>query len=367
MGTQAQLTGLIPTGVAGQWIGRISGTNTGSVRIDIDHDRPSTAAIYVADSALPFAVTGDVVPTQPGTYEVHLRDFLPSVAAPLTVTMPSEGSAKLTVRNGVQMDGSWETNVNTRGQISASLVDAPASENADWVMRWKEFFAWAGETDLAGTIFRGQAQSDLPLRTSFHRCGRRNFRRYVTEDVPTLRRLLESQLNSTFPEQDSRETGCLLALAQHHGYPTPLLDWTQSPFIAAYFAFRDCLRTWNAEPSDRHVRIFVFNCNQWRWGSSAEVAWEETQFRLAPLNLAARYNPRAVPQQSVLLFSNLVDIEQFVKWEEGQSARRHMYRIDIPVSDCRIAMHQLALMGITAGSMFPGIDGACRSLAERHF
>jgi hypothetical protein len=30
-------------------------------------------------------------------------------------------------------------------------------------------------------------------------------------------------------------------------------------------------------------------------------------------------------------------------------------------------MRELALMGITAGSLFPGLDGACEELRERLF
>jgi len=30
-----------------------------------------------------------------------------------------------------------------------------------------------------------------------------------------------------------------LVYLRHHGFPSPLLDWSQSPYVAAFFAFRD--------------------------------------------------------------------------------------------------------------------------------
>ena len=39
---------------------------------------------------------------------------------------------------------------------------------------------------------------------------------------------------------------------RHHGFPSPLLDWTRSRYIAAFFAFKDL------EPSDGNRSIFVF-------------------------------------------------------------------------------------------------------------
>jgi hypothetical protein len=78
-------------------------------------------------------------------------------------------------------------------------------------------------------------------------------------------------------------------------------------------------------------------------------------------------NPRLVPQQSVTTVTNIDNIEAYILERESQTSARYLEAIDIPANERDTAIRDLRFMGITAGSMFPGVDGICEELRECNF
>lgn len=111
---------------------------------------------------------------------------------------------------------------------------------------WNDFTRW--HESLNGNWgFRGQASSEWLLHSSLDRAvemsgGGQNFtflthlNRKATEDRLLFKFKQQAHRYVRHPPDDN-DLVSWLALMQHHGVPTRLLDWTRSAFVAAYFAF----------------------------------------------------------------------------------------------------------------------------------
>jgi hypothetical protein len=65
--------------------------------------------------------------------------------------------------------------------------------------------------------------------------------------------------------------------------------------------------------------------------------------------------------------TNIDDIETYVRGREKESKKVYLTALDLPVYERNKIISELGYMGITAGSLFPGLDGACEELRERNF
>lgn len=227
-------------------------------------------------------------------------------------------------------------------------------------MSWSEFKGFALRQH-GGMIYRGQARR-WRLQTAFHRTGRSDLVAYLDNEVPELEKYINIHSKHLYDATNDRSLGAMLYLAQHHGYPTPLLDWTRSPYVAAFFAFENAL----AHKPNGKVSIFMFDEERWSEMAGRYAPLRTPRHILRTLDLPGYGNARVLPQQSITMYSNVDDIEHIIfSNKKGDSDFIESVAISMRYRD--EAMHDLSLMGITWGSLFPGLDGVCRQLRENHF
>lgn len=240
------------------------------------------------------------------------------------------------------------------------------------VTTWNEFMALSSE--LEGWAFRGQKDARWPLLTSLSRYlsayipDRSSWRLREERAIRIFRRKAHNYLDN--PSVLDNELRCL-ALMQHHGAPTRLLDFTKSPFVAAFFAMEHAtgdaavyaLNTphlWTAAPLGRadmdrdHIdprvpgnftRLFQPNANAIIWtGEPTEM------------------DRRLVAQSGTLVVPGMLDRTMDEILQDYGDRDALLKKIVLPQRMRDEAMKALYRMNITNATLFPDLDGLARSI-----
>jgi hypothetical protein len=270
----------------GQWIGTYAGTNSGSLVVELDDVRGGYEGSVIAidhNPALPSVLGEFLAPKDKKEFQVRI--FLASVERltgnPFSeevlkskfpdITLAKYADAHWQIGDG-QIDVRWSTDIGTNGVgVVKKSAGRERSKLVTTEMSWDQFKAYATSLEPARFVFRGQENNQWILRTAFHRTGRANLRRFMRQDVTALHRHLTGLTTHRFNLENPLDYAAFLALVQHHGYPTPLLDWTLSPFIAAYFAFRNANLRGLREANK--ARLHVLDAIQWNQTFERARSW----------------------------------------------------------------------------------------------
>ncbi len=194
-------------------------------------------------------------------------------------------------------------------------------------------------------IYRGVKDVDYQLVPKVGRIAK--FEKFSAEELlkeeQTILRLFKERAWATLSDAKSATNWEFLALAQHHGLPTRLLDWSRNPLVAAYFAVEEA-----------HIGDSLIYAYKHDKFIRTDIIVDPFKIKKFGKFIPNHITPRITAQ--IGLFTIHPDPRESLISEDIQ-------RWIIP-NKCRKELKQtLYKYGIHRASLFPDLDGFSRHIA----
>ncbi|UCC96541.1 MAG: FRG domain-containing protein [Phycisphaerales bacterium] len=244
---------------------------------------------------------------------------------------------------------------------------------------WNEFDKAVREMPFRRWLFRGQVDASWELVTSLYRLftdlhrtfeisrpeSRRGFARDRRETAMINQFKANAHLYLKTLPRNSESNLEWLSIMQHFGCPTRLLDVTASPYIALHFAL---------EQGHGDAAVYAFNHGAFRKIDieivSADYAQDVLRNKKGSKAFIIPYEPkqtneRLVAQQGAFIVpsNNYEKIDTIMSMYDSDEIL--VKKLIIPANLRLEDLKKLRRMNITAASLFPGLEGFCRSLRDQ--
>lgn len=234
------------------------------------------------------------------------------------------------------------------------------------------------ESDSTAIWFRGVGNAQYTLSPSLHRHNQ------ITDTSSLFR--FEKKLITRFKERSVPylphrldDPWEMLFLMQHYGMPTRLLDWTENPLIALFFAlssakinsansYDDDAAVWMLSPSKWNQCVFSHNSYQGGAMSPSEAMVNS----YAPSNspeyinenpvaiLGIHNSPRIVAQRgSFCLFGKSLSPMETI-YTSGNFEHDTLKKLIIPKKEIGNVLSKLVWMGVTDSVIYPDLEGLAK-------
>lgn len=224
---------------------------------------------------------------------------------------------------------------------------------------WEQLRTFLEEPAAGGAMcyWRGQRDPEWPLAASLERtilswCGDpvdpETYRALARRHLEVFK-VAASGIRGASPKDLSEEQWW--ALGRHYGLETPLLDWTEKPYIALFFALRGGGPVAQREPPSRSECFAMY-----RLTHTAELASEDLRVVKTPIDELGRMQQ----QRGVFTWNQSTRFFDLGKLLDDTGRGALLTQARVSARLIPRALRDLELHGIDHRQLFPDMYGAAR-------